>query len=151
QAEAQRGEDRKADNGRMGERITDGCTHQRSGAGRSHHHRQNAGEEAARVAMFLRERSACAGERKANFKLAGERQPEEEEQQGHDGEKDGGLELKSPPELFAGGAQDEQDRDDSPEGNENSESVDPAVGAELAALLLRRLHERQALDEEDGE
>ena len=67
------------------------------------------------------------------------------------GEEDGGLELESPAELAAGGAQDDEDGDDGPEGDENAEGVDPAVGAEAVAFLLRGLDEREAFDEEDGE
>jgi len=135
----------------VGERVADGRSHQRSGAGRGDHHGQNAGEEAARVAVLLRERSAGAGEREADFKLSGEGEAKEEQQHGHDGEEDGGLELESPAELAAGGPKREQHSDHGPERNQNPERVDPAMGAELAAFLLRRLHQRQAFDEEDGE
>jgi hypothetical protein len=59
--------------------------------------------------------------------------------------------LESPAELLARGAENDEDGDDSPEGDEDAEGVDPAVGAEVAAFLLRRLDEREAFDEEDGE
>ncbi len=60
---------------------------------------------------------------------------EEEEQHRHQREEGGGLELESPAELAASGAQDQQNGDDDPEGDEDAERVDPAVAAQAVALM----------------
>ena len=61
------------------------------------------------------------------FKLAGEREREEEHQRGEHGDEAGRLQLESPSELAATGAQNEQHGDDDPEGDEDAEGVDEAV------------------------
>ena len=108
EAESERGEDGECDGGGLRERVADGCAHERRGARRGDDDGENAGEEAARVSLLCGERSAGAGEREADFKLAGEREAEEEEQRRHQRQKDRRLELESPAERGAGGAQAEQ-------------------------------------------
>ena len=150
ESQSEGGEDGEADDDRMGERVADGGAHEGRCAGRGDDHGKDAGEEAAGVAVFLREGAAGAGEGEADFELSGEGESKEEEKHRHEGEEGGGLELESPAKLLACGAEDDKDGDYGPEGDEDAEGVDPAVGAELAAFLLRGLDEREAFDEEDG-
>ena len=151
EAESERGEDGEGDDGRLRERVAEGDPHEWRGAGRGDDDGEDSGEEAAGVALLCGECAAGAGERESDFKLAGEREAKEEEQRGHQREEDGRLELESPAEMRARGAKAEKHADENPEGDENAERVDEAVGAELVALFPAGLDQRQALDEEHGE
>ena len=61
------------------------------------------------------------------------------------------MELEAPSSLTAARPQNEEYRDNSPEGDEDTQGVDEAVRAEAATLLARGLHQREALEEKDGE
>ena len=134
----------------MGEGEADGCSHERRGAGCGDDGGEDSGEEAAGVALLLCEVAAYAGEGEADVEEAGEREGEEEDACGEECEEDGGLELEAPSGLTAAGAKGEQNADDGPEGDEDAEGVDEAVGAEMFALLPGGLEEGEALEEEDA-
>ena len=57
EAEGQRGEDGEGDDGGLGERVADGRSHERRGAGRGDDDGEDSGEEAAGVALLLRRAS----------------------------------------------------------------------------------------------
>ena len=138
ESEGERGEDGEGDGSGLGEGEADGCSHERRGAGSGDDGGEDSGEEAAGVALLLREIAADAGEGEADVEEAGEREGEEEDACGEEGEEDGGLELEAPSGLAAAGAEGEEDADDDPEGDEDAEGVDEAVAAEVLALLRRR-------------
>ena len=113
----------------LSEGEADGCSHERRGAWSGDDGGEDSGEEAAGVALFLREVAADAGEGEADVEEAGEREGKEEDACGEEGEEDGGLELEAPSCLAAAGAEREEDADDDPEGDEDAEGVDEAVAA----------------------
>ncbi len=130
------------------ERVADGRSHEGRGAGRGHHNRQHAGEEAAGVALLLRKRAARAGQREADLELPGQREAEEEEQPGHQRQKDRRLELESPAERGSRRAQAEQHSDQRPEGDENSRGIDQPMRAQLVSFFIAGVDQREALQEE---
>ncbi len=83
EAEGEGGEDGEGDERGLGERVTEGDSHERGGAWSGDDDGEDSGEEAAGVALLLSKRTAGAGEGEADFKLSGEREAEEEEQRGH--------------------------------------------------------------------
>ena len=149
EAEAESGEDGEGDAGGLGEGEADGCAHERRGAGSGDDGGEDSGEEAAGVALLLGEFAADAGEGEADVEEASEREGEEEDARGEEGEEDWGLKLEAPSGLAAAGAEDEQDGDDGPEGDQNAEGVDEAVAAEVLALLAGGLQKGEAFEEED--
>ncbi len=96
EAESERGEDGEGDAGGLGEGKADGCSHERRGAGSGDDGGEDSGEEAAGVALLLREFAADAGEGEADVELSGEREREEEEARGEEGEEDRAIGAGSP-------------------------------------------------------
>ena len=74
-------------------------THIGTGREHRHHHGKNTGEKAAGIAMARGQARTCVGNGEPNLKHAGKRESEEKEQQRHDGDKAGRLELEAPTEL----------------------------------------------------
>ena len=148
QPQSQSGEDGKGDRSGRAERVADGRTHKRRGAGRGHHYGQHTGEKAARVAVLMSKRTAGAGQRQPDLKLPGQRQPQKKEQPGHQRQKDGRLELESPAQRGARRAQPQQHTHERPEGDQNARRIDQSMGPELAQLLVAGVNQRQPLQEE---
>jgi hypothetical protein len=135
----------------LGQGVADGRSHQRGHARGGDDRGENAGEEAAGEAGLLGEIAAGAGEREAELKLAGEREAEEEDQRGQNGDEAGRLKLEAPAEFAAAGAQDQQRSDDGPETDDDAQRVDKAVGALAALLFAGGVDQGEALEEEDRE
>ena len=110
--------------------------------------RQHSGKEAAGISATLRQLAADTGDRKPNLKQSRQAESEKEKQQRHAGDEIGRLKLKSPAEMMTARAQDQQQRNDRPEGHQNSQRIHRAVSAQPLALVTRRLHQRQPLDEQ---
>ncbi len=93
---------------------------------------------------------AGIGHGEPNLKHAGQRQAEEKEQQRHDRDKAGRLELEAPAQLTSSGLQPQQQGNHGPEGNQNSQGVNQTVGTDPAVVVTGRFHQGKALDEQDG-
>ena len=73
QPQRERRENGKGDRRRLTQRVAHSRSHKWRGAGRGHDHGQHAGEETARVALLLSQRTPSAGQREADLKLSGQR------------------------------------------------------------------------------
>ena len=142
----------KVTSGGLRERVAEGDSHERRGAWRGDDDGEDSGEEAAGVALLCGERATSAGEREADFELARRARDRGRRAARPSARERSATGTGIPSRAWrAGGAQTEQQRDQRPEGNENAGGVDEAVRAELVALLVAGLHEREALEKEHRE
>ncbi len=108
-------------------------------------------KEAAGVSLLPGERAAGRGHGQAKLELPRERQREEEKEACQHDNEHWILQLKTPPSLAPGSANDEQDSDDHPERNQDPCRVHKTVQPHAAALLAGRIDQRKPLQEQHRE
>ena len=133
--------------GGLGKRVAEGCSHERRGAGRGDDHGQDAGEEAARIALFGGERAAGAGEREADLELAGERKAEEEEQPAMSARKMGDWNWNPQPSVAPAARSPSSSATSTQNESKDAGGIDEAMRAEFVALFVAGVDQREAFQE----
>src|ERR1019366_8466231 len=105
-------------------------------------HGQNAGEKAARVALLGSQRTTGAGQREANFELTGQRETHEEQEAGHERQKDRRLELESPAQRGARRAEAQKHTHQYPERNYDACGVDETMSAQFVTFFVAGVDQR---------
>ena len=129
--------------GRQVDRQTHGGSHEGGGTGRCHHHRQHAGQEGIGDRMALLVAVARSqGEQLAKLEQAGQVERNQREQCGQAGYHPRILQLEAPAQLFAGGAQRQQQHAQQQYAGQHAQRIGDAADAQRrgAVGVARKAH-----------
>src|ERR1700761_3547268 len=135
----------------LGQRKSNGCTHERRCARCRHDCCEDTCEERTGIASFTSETISSAGQRQSKVEHASKGQCHKKQKACHGHNEARRLKLESPAGLFAEGSEREQHADNDPERAKDSDCVCRPMEALSRSALFGASHQSECLEKKNRE